>query len=85
MLHTKAVARQDTSGYEYVCRKDYTGNQYCRLGNPWPPGAEEANITADSNGWKYNCYVNERIEQYWVPRLEKALRKDSNAAFKEER
>jgi hypothetical protein len=80
MLHTKAVARQDTAGWQTVCQKGYTGSQYCRIGNPWPPGAEEAQIVADSNGWVYNCYVNDKIEHYWVPRLRSRI--DNNAAFK---
>jgi hypothetical protein len=73
MLHAKAMATQDTTGWLRRC----TGNQKhgtCRIGVPWPPGAEEAGETKDSTGWLYNCYVNQKIENYWVPRLEESLK-----------
>lgn len=74
MLHTKAIARQDTSGWLHLCKDPDKGKGFCRIGNPWPPGAEEAGVLADSNGWIYNCYIDEKIEHYWVPHLESALR-----------
>lgn len=72
MLHTKAIATQDTSGWQETCRVE--GHGMCRIGNPYPSDdAAENNITADAEGWLYNCYVNEKIEQHWVPLLEKSM------------
>eukprot|EP00543_Licmophora_paradoxa_P003054 CAMPEP_0202455526 /NCGR_PEP_ID=MMETSP1360-20130828/13042_1 /ASSEMBLY_ACC=CAM_ASM_000848 /TAXON_ID=515479 /ORGANISM="Licmophora paradoxa, Strain CCMP2313" /LENGTH=121 /DNA_ID=CAMNT_0049075127 /DNA_START=280 /DNA_END=645 /DNA_ORIENTATION=- len=74
MLHTKAMARQDTAGWKIVCHYTYNDTRgTCRIGNPYPEGAYEQNITYDSDGWKYNCFVNEKIENYFVPRLEKSM------------
>jgi len=73
MIHTKAVARQDTAGWEKVCNisnlsKPKRQQGLCRLGIPWPGGDDtKANATAD--GWAYNCYVNEKVEDYFVPKL----------------
>jgi hypothetical protein len=81
MLHTKTIARQDTAGWPKYCRVGYNGRKYCRVGFPWPPGAEEANITISNDGWRYNCYINDKVENYWVPRLEEAMRKDGSLAI----
>ena len=79
MIHAKAVARQDTAGWERMC---HIKNTYlpirkqglCRLGVPFPDdwtAATSANATAE--GWAYNCYVNPQVEHYLVPELKKKL------------
>jgi len=71
MLHTKAMATQDTAGWQKACKSEASGT--CRIGNPYPPGAFEDNVTHDEDGWLYNCFVNDKVDDYWVPKLEKAL------------
>ena len=71
MIHSKAVARQDTAGWEQVCHKGGKGT--CRIGFPWPEDAEETGITTDKDDWQYNCYVNEKVEKYWGPLLREQL------------
>jgi len=85
MIHSKAVARQDTNQWEKVCHVDNLSKPkkergLCRLGVPWPtneersaldPELQKANATAE--GWAYNCYVNQKVEQLYVPQLQKAL------------
>lgn len=78
MVHTKAVAVQDTSGYERVCNVSNLAlpekrRGLCRLGIPFPKTPDGTNGTED--GWAYNCYVNERAENFFVPKLESALKK----------
>lgn len=81
MIHTKAVATQDTSGWERVCHVDIFREPnlrrrgLCRLGVPWPadPGLIKQNGTEE--GWAYNCYVNRKVEEYFVPRLNAGLSK----------
>jgi hypothetical protein len=72
MLHTKAVATQDTVGWLSTCTNKTHGT--CRIGNPYPEGAYEAGRHMDESGWLYNCWVNPKVEEYWVPRLEKSLK-----------
>jgi hypothetical protein len=71
MIHSKAVARQDTADWARVCHAGGTGT--CRIGFPWPEGAEKKHITTDKEGWRYNCYVNEKVEKYWGPLLRQQL------------
>jgi hypothetical protein len=80
MVHSKAVALQDTAGWKTSCSVealdlDPRERGTCRLGIPWPDAAGAAagpNHTED--GWLYNCYVNKKIEDVYVPKLEAALK-----------
>ena len=82
MIHTKAVARQDTAGWEDWCHVDALERPekqrgLCRLGipwpEPWPTDPEEAEVKGTPEGWAYNCFVNPKVELELVPRLQKAL------------
>jgi hypothetical protein len=73
MLHTKAIATQDTAGWQTSCKGEQKGT--CRVGYAFPKD-NGGNVTKDADGWLYNCMVNQKIEQYWVPRLEESM-KDS--------
>jgi hypothetical protein len=83
MIHTKAVARQDTSGWERMC---HINNSYlairkqglCRLGVPFPDDWTLRSSNATSEGWAYNCYVNHQVEDFLVPQLEKQLSKHAD-------
>jgi len=75
MLHTKAIATQDTSGWLEDCKKG--SESICRIGNPYPEGVAKRRETADKDDWSYNCYVNDKIENHFVPALERSMR-DSN-------
>jgi hypothetical protein len=72
MLHSKAIARQDTAGWKRNCHKDGNPIDQCRIGFPWPE--DGSNRTNDDEGWKYNCYVNPRIDNYWSPLLKNKLK-----------
>jgi hypothetical protein len=72
MLHSKAIARQDTAGWKKNCHKDGKPIDQCRIGFPWPE--DVSNRTYDEEGWKYNCYVNPRIDNFWAPMLKQRLR-----------
>lgn len=74
MLHTKAVAHQDTVNWEEYCLISYSGSNFCRLGMPYPDDSTGVDVSAGSNGLSYNCYVNHKIEDYWVKELENKLK-----------
>lgn len=74
MLHSKAVATQDTVFWETACAAGYEGKAFCRLGTPFPDDMRGVNITRGDEGWMFNCYVNHKIEDYWVPLLERDLK-----------
>lgn len=76
MLHTKAVATQDTVFWEMACASTYEGQATCRLGTPFPEDMTGVNMTAGDEGWKFNCYVNHKIDDYWVKLLEDNLKEN---------
>jgi hypothetical protein len=78
MIHTKAVARQDTVDWVNVCHiknrlLPLRKQGLCRLGIPWPKDPVEAAKNATPGGWAYNCYVNEKVETIYVPKLQAAM------------
>jgi hypothetical protein len=74
--NSKAIARQDTAGWIKNCHSNYTSESFdqCRIGFPWPNGDDSIEIKTDQHGWKYNCFINEKVEKYWGPRLRENLR-----------
>lgn len=81
MIHTKAVARQDTAGWKRMCHINNTflpirRQGLCRLGVPFPSdwSASRSISNATTEGWAYNCYVNEKLENDFVPELNKQLK-----------
>jgi hypothetical protein len=75
MLHTKAIAIQDTAGWLHVCKvEQYGKGATCRIGTPYPEDYDkDRDGLGNEEGWAYNCYVNQKTEKYWVPLLEKAI------------
>lgn len=80
MLHTKAVARQDTAGWLIACTEGNSKRAMCRIGAPFPDDyTETTHGTKDGKGWIYNCYINQKTEQYWAPLLQKTLEEHNHA------
>jgi hypothetical protein len=74
MLHTKAVARQDTAGWLFACKQGNGQKAMCRIGTPFPNDYNETRDgSKDAKGWIYNCYINQKTEHYWAPLLQKTL------------
>ena len=59
--------------WEEACLASYDGGQFCRLGVPFPEDLTGVDVEAGENGLKYNCYVNRKIDDYFVPKLEGEL------------
>ena len=83
MLHTKAIAIQDTAGWTEVCKVEkYGKGATCRIGVPYPDDYnEERDGQGNEAGWAYNCYVNKKTEEHWVPLLEKAIAEEHGHIF----
>jgi hypothetical protein len=85
MLHTKAVATPDTTGWQEACKDGYNRHITCRIGVPFPENYDsKKHGTGDEKGWAYNCYPNKKTEDYWVPLLEKAINKEHGHIFAEQ-
>mmetsp|Transcript_29690 Transcript_29690/g.71879 ORF Transcript_29690/g.71879 Transcript_29690/m.71879 type:complete len:706 (+) Transcript_29690:308-2425(+) len=76
MLHTKAMATQDTTDWERTCTGQAKRGT-CRIGVPYPDLNTSSTVTKDEKGWLYNCYVNPIIENHWAPLLDEELKKSS--------
>jgi len=82
MLHSRAISGRQTFNWNNSCKLPNTGA--CTVGIPLPSGIaptvggqnkdENGDVYRDGNGYACNCYVHENIENYWVPRLETALK-----------
>jgi len=81
MLHSKAMATQDTAGWQKRCTGEMKKGS-CRIGISYPDLNVSSTVTKDSDGWLYNCYVNPKIEDYWVPLLNEELKKSRITDFK---
>jgi hypothetical protein len=83
MVHTKSLGRDMTHSYKSRCRYDYAKKwQGCWVAYPWPKGADTSVKNAhDDEGMEYNCHVNYKVEDYWVPRLREALEKRRRTIF----
>lgn len=70
---------RDTDGWYHTCRvnpEKMWKNKLCRLGIPWPNNLnhkQREKIPATDDGWLHNCWVNEKVDNYLVPRLEDQL------------
>ena len=60
--------------WEEVCLASYDGGQFCRLGVPFPEDLTGVDVDAGLDGLKFNCYVNRKIDDYFVPKLESELK-----------
>jgi hypothetical protein len=77
MVHTKSVVFDQTKRYTVeACHTNYTKKwQGCFVGFPWPEGVSKTGAASfDSRGLVYNCFVNEKVEKHWLPKLREALR-----------
>eukprot|EP00804_Cyclotella_cryptica_P006119 CCRYP_010727-RA/>CCRYP_010727-RA protein AED:0.17 eAED:0.17 QI:319/1/1/1/0.71/0.62/8/3234/952 len=76
MLHTKTTVPEYTVDWQERCRygvKNKFGEN-CRVGFPWPDndvGLEKA----DADGFGYNCFTNQKLNDLWIPKLRDAMKK----------
>jgi hypothetical protein len=85
MVHTKTVSPEATAKYETRCRPDNKLWPKCQIGFPWPSNNTTTNPTneaaaVDDDGQRgYNCFINDRVETFWLPKLKAALAKRDKA------
>jgi hypothetical protein len=75
MVHTKSINAEATNRFKKRCRYDATKKfEECWVASPWPGGEQSSTVTYDqATGLNYNCFVNTKVEDYWVPLLKEAL------------
>jgi hypothetical protein len=72
MLHTKSKVAHNLLMWKQLCKKSSMSEGGCAVGFPFPKDADSKKTRDD--GWVYNCYVNEKIETYWSPKLMDAIK-----------
>jgi hypothetical protein len=78
MVHTKIVtwknSRETDKRCHYSARSNPIMNKRgCFVGFPSPNGTALYG-QHDANGMEYNCYINQKVENYWLPKLKERLR-----------
>jgi len=73
MLHTKSKVATNTNGWKARCKQFTTIEGHCSLGFPFPKDYDQTKTTTRSDGWAFNCFMNEVIETRWWPRLVDAM------------
>jgi hypothetical protein len=73
MVHTKSVKPDQTR--ESQCHKDFKRKWLgCWVAVPWPNNTKAQGEGAYNEiGMLYNCFVNDRVENYWLPKLKEAM------------
>lgn len=81
MLHTKTKVARNMLSWGTRCKHSSLVEGSCHIGFPFPLIANKADTSNKmrDDGWAYNCFLNEKIENYWWPKLVEAVkqRKDT--------
>jgi len=79
MLHARYISPYESSVIYRECLASYKPYfDVCMAGFPFPKGVrptKEIPIPANKDGVAYNCYINEHLENFWVPRLKEYRKK----------
>ena len=78
MLHTKTKVARNMFSWEKRCKEITLPDESdCHVGFPYPKEIadkfETSPMRINNEGWAYNCFLNENIENYWWPRLVAAV------------
>ena len=74
MVHTKEVLPSQTMNIHRDCHRDSSSrSKDCFLAFPWPNSSQNEKLSYDKEGFLYNCYINEKVENQWIPKLKRIL------------
>ena len=78
MVHTKTTVPGNTKGYRKTCKFGFeeTWKEKCRVGFPISNNKSDANVSRP-DGYKHNCYTNDKLTHVLIPKLKEALKKRS--------
>ncbi len=77
MLHSKAIVQKETQNWKNALM-NFPSNS--KVGMEWPRGKgpdtdPDLRVTFEGEQYRPNCYPVEKIDDYWVPKLDEALKK----------
>jgi len=75
MVHTKTTVPGNTKSYSKTCKFGFveTWKAKCSIGFPIPNNKLDVNASRP-DGYKYNCYTNEKLTNHFVPKLREAMK-----------
>ncbi len=75
MLHSKTTVPEYTVDWKRRCAVDFKPGhgENCRVGFPWPRNDDKSTVKATSDGFGYNCFQNEKLNEVWLPKLRNAM------------
>jgi hypothetical protein len=76
MVHTKTTVPGNTKGFPKYCKFGFveTWKAKCRVGFPIPNNKLDVNASRP-DGYKYNCYTNDKLTNTLIPKLLEAMNK----------
>mmetsp|Transcript_26722 Transcript_26722/g.64111 ORF Transcript_26722/g.64111 Transcript_26722/m.64111 type:complete len:986 (+) Transcript_26722:105-3062(+) len=75
MLHTKTKLARNMNYWTHKCREYVFSESHCNVGFPFPKGVNKVKAGAKrDDGWAYNCFLNDKIEEFWWPKLADAVK-----------
>lgn len=79
MVHTKIVTWKNTRDTPLRCHKTGRVNRLwrakgCYIGFPSPNGTATYGLSGEDE-MVYNCFINQKVENYWLPKLKEQLEK----------
>ena len=79
LIHAKTTVPAETFARDKMCKLN--GSSNCLVGIPCPDdvpfndATHDKNVFKDEKGQYCNCWMNRKVENYWLPKLKDALRK----------
>ena len=75
MLHTKTTVPEYTTEWQERCLAGITTahGKDCRVGFPWPDNNDITPEKSTAEGHGYNCFMNEKLRDFWIPKLREAI------------
>ncbi|KAL7438420.1 hypothetical protein ACHAXM_006310 [Skeletonema potamos] len=83
LIHAKTTVPAETFARDKMCKLNAPSN--CLVGIPCPDDVpfndalHTKNVFKDDNGRYCNCWMNRKVENYWLPKLKDALSKVGDA------
>jgi len=94
MLHTKTKVSRNMLSWQKRCKQSTLIEGHCHVGFPFPKqmadkitadskagGGRTRSVNREGDGYGYNCFVNEKIEDYWWPKLVEAVKKREESSI----
>jgi len=75
MLHSKSKVATKMRSWKERCTQTVLEESHCNVGFPFPKDYKDGQSKNRSDGWAYNCFLNDKIESYWWPKLVDAIKK----------